>query len=135
VVVTSRGIWRGLVAALLLLGVAAVLGAGVAAVNALDSHVSLDAIRQQLADRGVENEDLRLQLNCRYVLSADRDRLESEIFVTTALALAAAGRGHREAVRLYTEKLEVLASQLDEANERRQDAIRICETEPENVLG
>lgn len=134
-VVIPRAYWRGIVTALVLLGMAAVIGAPIAAINALDAHSSFDDLDEERAADREEILDLRQQLDCRYVLGADRDRVESEIFVTTALALAAASRRERAAVQLYTQRLDDLAAELEAANERRQDAIAICETEPENVLG
>jgi hypothetical protein len=134
-VVIPRAYWRGIVVALVLLGLGAAIGAPIAAINAADAHASFNALEDALADQRDQNADLRQQLECRYVLSADRDRIESEIFVTTALALASAGRREAAAVGLYTAHLDGLAAQLEEANRLRSEAVQICETEPENVLG
>lgn len=127
--------WRARTVALMLMSIAAVIASTVAGLNALDSHQGRETISDELDAQRRQNDDLSRQLDCRYVLGADRDRLESEIFVTVALALSAAGRRETAAVQLYTVHLDSLAGQLDEANERRADAVAICETEPENVLG
>lgn len=135
VVILPRVLWRGVVWSLVLLGSAAVIGSFVAAVNAADSHDGLAAITEELDDQRDQNAELRQQLDCRYVLTADRDRIQSDIFTTVALALAAARDRNRAAVALYAEHLTTLAADLDRANDLRDRAIEVCETEPENVLG
>jgi len=92
-------------------------------------------LADELADRRAQNDDLERQLDCRYVLSADVDRIQADVFVTTALALAAAGRGQTGVVDLYVARLDQLAIELDRAADLRQDAVQVCDTEPENVLG
>lgn len=134
-VVIPRGIWRGVLVAVVLLGVAAVVGSSVAALNALDSHDSFDTLEDELEDQRGQNAELRRQLDCRYVLSADVDRIQADIFVSVAQALAAARRQDTAAVDLYAAHLDWLSGRLEEASDLRQGAVATCDTEPENVLG
>lgn len=135
VVILPRAYYRAGLVSLVLLSIAALIGSVVAAINAADSHDSNDAIQEELGDQRDQNADLRQQLECRYVLTADRDRIQSEIFTTVALALAAARDRDRPAVTLYAAHLTDLAAALDRANDLRDRAIEVCDTEPENVLG
>lgn len=135
VVVIPRAHFRAVLAAGLLLAIGAVMSSTVAAINAADSHAGFDALTEELDDQHVQNDDLQQQLDCRYVLGADVTRLQSDIFVTTAQALAAARRQDRAAVGLLAERLDRLAVDLEHAQELRENAVKVCETEPENVLG
>lgn len=135
VVVIPRSHFRALLACVGLLGAAAVVGASAAALNALDSHDGLDAVETELKGQRAQNDDLEQQLDCRYVLSADVNRIQSDIFVLTAQALAAARRRDSAAVDLYTTALDQLAGDLEKASDLRADAVQVCDTEPENVLG
>jgi hypothetical protein len=134
-VVLPRAYWRATITAAVLLGIAAVIGSPIAALNALDSHEGLNAVEDELDVQRDQNDELQQQLDCRYVLSTDVSRLHSAIFVTTAQALSAARRRDTAAVDLLTTHLDRLAEELEVAAERRLDAVDICDTEPENVLG
>lgn len=116
------------------------------AVSALASSVALafsaeasdddrDALRAVVDDQANQLDTLQQQLDCRYVLSADVSRIQADIFVTTAQALAAARRRDATAVDLYTTRLDSLADDLERASDLRTRAVTICDTEPENVLG
>jgi hypothetical protein len=128
VVVIPRAHFRAILVCGLLLAMGAVISSVVSAINAADSHAGFDAQRTQ-------NETLQQQLDCRYVLSADVNRIQSDIFVLTAQALAAARRRDAAAVDLYTTALDQLAIDLEKASDLRADAVQVCDTEPENVLG
>lgn len=128
VVVIPRAHFRAIMVCGLLLAMGAVISSVVSAINAADSHAGFDAQRTQ-------NETLQQQLDCRYVLSADVNRIQSDIFVLTAQALAAARRRDAAAVDLYTTALDQLAIDLEKASDLRADAVQVCDTEPENVLG
>lgn len=134
-VVIPRTHFRALLGCVGVLSAAAVVGVSVAALNALDSHDGLDAVEDELEAQRDQNDDLELQLDCRYVLSADVNRIQSDIFVTTAQALAAARRRDSGAVDLYTTRLDQLADDLARASDVRARAVEVCDTEPENVLG
>jgi hypothetical protein len=128
VVVIPRAHFRALLVCGGLLAVGAVASSVVAAANAVDSHEGFVAQREQ-------NVTLQQQLDCRYVLSADVNRIQADIFVLTAQALAAARRRDAAAVDLYTTALDGLATELQEASDLRADAVKVCDTEPDNVLG
>jgi|SRR5262245_36823278 len=123
-------------AAGVLLGLAAVLGSGVSAFTAKDSHEAFQALKVQLSDQAAElddqrdqNEQLQAQLDCRYVLSAEVNRLQADIFVTVAQALAATRRADEGSVDLYVTRLDELSVSLQEAADRRANAITVCEDE------
>jgi hypothetical protein len=110
------------------------------ALSALGSSVTLaivseasdqdrDSLRAVVDDQANQLHELQGQLDCRYVLGADVTSIQADIFVTTALALAAAGRAEPEAVRLYTQHLEQLAKDLDQASAVRADAVSICDSD------
>lgn len=134
-VVIPRAYFRALLACVGLLSFGAVVGTSVAALNALDSHDGLDAVETELEGQRDQNDALELQLDCRYVLSADVNRIQSAIFVTTAQALAAARRRDIAAVDLFTTRLDQLATELEKASDVRARAVEVCDTEPESVLG
>lgn len=94
-----------------------------------------DALRSVVDDQAAQLDTLQQQLDCRYVIGADVTRLQSDIFVTTAQALAAARRRDMAAVDLLAEHLDRLSVELEHAQDLREDAVRVCQTEPENVLG
>jgi hypothetical protein len=135
VVVIPRAHFRAALCAGLLLSIGAVTSSVVAAINAADSHAGFEALTEELGDQHDQNADLQQQLDCRYILGADVTRLQSDIFVTTAQALAAARRRDTAAVDLLAEHLDRLAVDLEQAQSLREDAVRVCQTEPENVLG
>lgn len=124
----------GLVA-MALLGAAALVSSVTQGLSARGSARDRAALAQQLDDARTQVGRLQDQLDCRYVIGADVSRIQSDIFVTTALALSAASRREPAAVRLYTARLDQLAADLSEASDLRADAVAICDTEPENVLG
>lgn len=107
----------------------------VLAISSEASDDDRDALREVVDDQADQLDTLQQQLDCRYILSADVARLQAEVFVTVSQALAAATRRQPDAVALYVAHLEYLSGRLDEANDRRDEAIGLCETEPENVLG
>jgi hypothetical protein len=117
------------------LAVSALVSSGTQALSARSSANDRAALAVALDDQRDQNDQLQQQLDCRYVLGADVGRVQADIFVTVALALAAAGRADTGAVQLYTEHLDQLADELERASELRSDAVAICDTEPENVLG
>ena len=117
------------------LAVSALVSSVALAFSAEESDDDRDALRAVVADQANQLDTLQQQLDCRYVLGADVSRIQAEIFVITAHALAAARRRDTAAVDLYTTRLDRLAVELDRASELRSDAVSICDTEPENVLG
>jgi hypothetical protein len=117
------------------LAVSALVSSGTQALSARSSANDRAALADALDDQRDHNDLLQQQLDCRYVLGADVSRVQADIFVTVALALAAAGRSDSPAVRLYSEHLGALADELARASALRADAVAICDTEPENVLG
>lgn len=135
VVVMPRAHVRAALVCGLLLAIGAVVSSVVSAINAVDSHEGFVAVDQELDDQRDQNDQLQRQLDCRYVLSADVNRIQADIFVTTAQALAAARRRDVAAVDLFTVRLDELATELAKASALRADALGVCDTEPENVLG
>lgn len=117
------------------LAVSALGSSVVLAISSEASDDDRDALREVVDDQADQLDTLQQQLDCRYVLSSDVTRLQSEIFVTTAQALAAARRRDTAAVDLLTARLDQLAAELGEASDLRADAVAVCDTEPENVLG
>lgn len=117
------------------LAVSALVSSVALAFSAEASDDDRDALREVVDDQANQLDTLQQQLDCRYVLSADVSRIQAEIFVTTAQALAAARRRDTAAVDLHTTRLDQLAEDLEEASELRSEAVSICDTEPENVLG
>lgn len=117
------------------LAVSALVSSVALAFSAEASDDDRDALREVVDDQANQLDTLQQQLDCRYVLSADVSRIQAEIFVTTAQALAAARRRDTAAVDLHTTRLDQLAEDLEDASELRSDAVSICDTEPENVLG
>jgi hypothetical protein len=117
------------------LAVSALVSSGTQALSARSSANDRSALAVALDDQRDHNDLLQQQLDCRYVLGADVGRVQADVFVTVALALAAAGRADTPAVQLYTERLAQLADELERVSALRSDAVAICDTEPENVLG
>jgi hypothetical protein len=132
---SAAGYRRALAAAMVLLGLSALTSSVTQALSARSSASDRAALADALDEQRDENQDLRDQLDCRYILSADVSRLQAEVFVTVSQALAAATRRQPDVVALYVAHLDYLAGRLDEANLRRDEALGVCVTEPENVLG
>lgn len=126
---------RVLAWAMVLLGASALVSSVTQGLSARSSARDRTALAGQLDEARAQTDRLQDQLDCRYVIGADVTRIQSDIFVTTALALSAASRGDTAAVRLYTARLDQLAADLNRASALRSDAVAICDTEPENVLG
>jgi hypothetical protein len=125
--VEYRKVWAWALAGL---ATSALVSSVTLAIVSESSDEDRDALRAVVDDQEDQLHELQRKLDCRYNLGADVTSIQADIFVTTALALAAAGRAESDAVRLYTQHLEQLAKELDQASILRADAVSICDTDP-----